>query len=190
MADRGDCCAHGSERRSVACIAAYDGNLRENRTDATVAAIARRVGRSEGRQERRETKTVCGTAVAFCFVVAAQFAAAQNLMGKWTGSTAINGQRYAFTMTVTAGNHYMETVQSGTLMTAQSGTYVLTNGLLVRNVIDWNPKQQLVVDARGSHYEPMAKPPGGTFRVTFTNANTMVLEDVNLKGTLTYQRVQ
>jgi hypothetical protein len=63
-----------------------------------------------------------GTAVAFCVVLAAQFAAAQNLMGKWVGSTVFNGERIAFTMTVTAGNHYIETAQVGTLMTTQSGT--------------------------------------------------------------------
>jgi hypothetical protein len=132
-----------------------------------------------------------GTAVAFCIVLGAQFVAAQDLMGKWVGSTVISGQRYSFTMTVTAGNHYIETAQVGTLMTTQSGTYVFTNGLLVRSVTDWNPKQQLVVDPPyGSHYVPVAKPPGGSWKVTFPNANTMVLQDVNLKGTLTYQRAQ
>jgi hypothetical protein len=132
-----------------------------------------------------------GTAVAFSVVLAAQLAAAQNLMGKWVGSTVVNGQRYSFTMTVTAGNHYIETAQVGTLMTTQSGTYVLANGLLVRTVLDWNPKQQLVVDPPyGSHDVPVAKPPGGSWKVTFPNTNTMVLEDVNLKGTLTYQRAQ
>jgi hypothetical protein len=132
-----------------------------------------------------------GTAVAFCIVLSAQFAAAQDLMGKWVGSTVINGQRYSFTMTVTTGNHYIETVQAGTMMTTQSGTFVLNNGLMVRSVIDWNPKQQLVVDPPyGSHYVPVAKPAGGSWKVTFTSANTMVLQDVNLKGTLTYQRSQ
>ena len=63
-----------------------------------------------------------GTAVAFCIVAAAHLAAAQSLMGQWVGSTVINGQRYSFTMTVTAGGHYIETAQVGTLMTTQSGT--------------------------------------------------------------------
>ena len=132
-----------------------------------------------------------GTAVAFCIALAAHFVAAQNLMGKWVGSTVVNGQRYSFTMTVTAGNHYIETAQVGTLMTTQSGTYVLANGLLVRTVLDWNPKQQLVVDPPyGSHDVPVARPPGGSYKVTFPNAGTMVLPDVNFKGTLTYQRAQ
>jgi hypothetical protein len=55
-------------------------------------------------------------------VAAAHLAAAQSLMGQWVGSTVINGQRYSFTMTVTAGDHYIETAQVGTLMTTQSGT--------------------------------------------------------------------
>lgn len=129
-------------------------------------------------------------ALTVCLAVAAQVAAAQNLMGKWVGSTVINGQRYAFTMTITAGNRYIETAQMGTLMTTQSGTYVFTNGLLVRSVIDWSPKQQMVMNPPlGTKPVPVAKPPGGSFRVTFTGANTMVLQDVNTRGTLTYQRV-
>ena len=136
-------------------------------------------------------KGLRGTAVGFSIVLATQLAAAQELMGKWVGSTVINGQRYSFTMTVTTGNHYIETAQLGTMMTTQSGTFVLTNGLMVRSVIDWNPKQQLVVDPPyGSHYVPIAKPPGGSYKVTFPNANTMVLQDVNLRGTQTYQRAQ
>ena len=130
-------------------------------------------------------------AVMLGLAAVAHLAAGQNLMGKWVGSAVVNGERIAFTMTITAGNHYIETAQAGTLMTTQSGTFVFSNGLMVRTVIDWNPKQQLVMDPpTGSHYVPMAKPPGGSWKVTFPNANTMVLQDVNLKGTLTYQRVQ
>ena len=129
-----------------------------------------------------------GMACGLCFVVA-QWVSAQNLMGKWVGSAIINGQRYSFTMTITAGNHYIETAQVGTLMATQSGTFDLANGLMVRKVVDWSPKQQMVVDPpMGTHAVPVAKPSGGSFRITFPNANTMVLQDVNLKGTLTYQR--
>lgn len=132
-----------------------------------------------------------GAAMALYLALAAQLAAGQNLMGKWVGSAVVNGQRISFTMTVTAGNHYIETAQAGSLMTTQSGTYVFTNGLLVRNVIDWNPKQQMVMNPPlGTKSVPVARPPGGSFKVTFTGPNTMVLQDVNLKGTLTYQRVQ
>lgn len=42
--------------------------------------------------------------VASCFLLAAHLAAAQNLLGKWVGSTVINGRRCSFTMTITAGN--------------------------------------------------------------------------------------
>jgi hypothetical protein len=136
-------------------------------------------------------RAIRGVALALCLGAAAQLAPAQNLMGKWVGATVINGERCSFTMTITAGNHYVETAQAGTLMTMQSGTFVLANGLMMRKVLDWSPKQQVVMDPpTGSHAVPVAKPPGGSFRVTFPNTNTMVLEDVNLKGTLTYQRVQ
>ena len=136
-------------------------------------------------------KALRGLALAVGFAVVAHVAVAQNLMGKWEGSTVVNGQRYSFTMTITAGNHYIETAQAGTLMTTQSGTYVFTNGLLVRNVTDWEPKQQMVVNPPyGTRSVPVARPPGGSFRVTFNGPNTMVLQDTKLKGTLTYQRVQ
>jgi hypothetical protein len=130
-------------------------------------------------------------ACAFCFAVAVPLAIAQNVMGKWIGSAVINGQRYSFTMTITAGNRYVETARVGTLIATQSGTFVLSNGLMVRSVLDWNPKQLMVLDPpMGSRAMPMARPLGGSFRVRFPNANTMLLQDVNLKGTLTYQRVE
>lgn len=76
-------------------------------------------------------------------------------------------------------------------MTTQSGTLAFTNGRMVRSVIDRNPKQQMVIDPPyGSHSAPVARPPGGSYKVTFPDANTMVLQDMNLNGTLTCQRAQ
>jgi hypothetical protein len=122
-------------------------------------------------------------------VLAAHWASAQNLMGKWIGSAVIDGKRYSFTMTITAGHHYIETARVGALMATQSGTFVLENGLMVRKVLDWSPKQQMMVEpAVGTRALHLARPAGGSFRVRFPNADTMVLQDVNLKATLTYQR--
>lgn len=131
------------------------------------------------------------TILCIAFFFSVQFAAAQRLDGTWKAFVAPNGQRCVFTLVNTPGQHYSETLKCGTMMTRQSGTYVFSNGTLVRNVTDWDPKQRYVLDNgyRG-HYEPNAKPPGGTFNVTFTSPNTMVWKDVNFGGTLTYNRVQ
>jgi hypothetical protein len=37
------------------------------------------------------------------------------------------------------------------------------------------------------HHESTAKPPGGSFRVTFTSPDAMVWQDVNFGGTLAYR---
>lgn len=132
------------------------------------------------------------TVLAVLLVVAAQFAAAQNkLDGVWKATLALNGQRCTFSLVNTTGQHYTESLQCGALMTRQAGTYVFNNGTLVRNVVDWEPKQRYVMDnGYSGHYERNAKPPGGSFRVTFTSPTTMVWQDINFGGTLTYRRVQ
>lgn len=130
------------------------------------------------------------TALAFAFVLTAQFAAAQNkLAGTWKADLILYGQRCTFNLVMTLDQHYTETLRCGTLMTGQAGTYVFSNDILVRDVTDWEPRRRYVLDNgyRG-HYEENAKPPGGSFRVTFTSPDTMVWQDVNFGGTITYRR--
>ena len=42
----------------------------------------------------------------------------------------------------------------------------------------------------GQHYEPSAKPPGGTWRVTFLSPDAMNWYDMNFHGNLTYYRAR
>ena len=94
------------------------------------------------------------------------------------------GQRCTFNLVMTVGQHYSETLRCGNLMTWQAGTYVFSNGILVRDVTVWEPRKRYVLDnGYSGHYEENAKPPGGSFRVTFTSPDTMVWQDVNFGGT-------
>jgi len=122
--------------------------------------------------------------------LAAPLAAAPNPFdGTWQSLLAANGMRCAVKLIMSAGQRYSEAIQCGGYMTWQSGTYVFANGILVRNVVDWQPKQRYVLDnGYSGHYEANAKPPGGSFRVAFTSPNTMVWRDVHFSGTITYQR--
>jgi hypothetical protein len=135
-------------------------------------------------------KLVRLTVLAITFVLTAQFAAAQNeLDGTWEAVVTIYGQRCTFNLVMTVGQHYTETLRCGNLMTWQAGTYVFSNGILVRDVTDWEPRKRYVLDdGYSGHYEENAKPPGGSFRVTFTSPDTMVWQDVNFGATLTYRR--
>jgi hypothetical protein len=135
-------------------------------------------------------KLVRLTVLALAFVLTAQFAAAQNkLDGTWKAVATINGQRCTFNLVMTMGQNYTETLQCGSVMTGQAGTYVFSNGILVRDVIDWEPRKRYVLDnGYSGHYEENAKPPGGSFRVTFISPDTMVWQDMNFGGTLTYRR--
>jgi hypothetical protein len=128
----------------------------------------------------------------FVLFILGQLAVAQNnLDGAWRATFVFNGQTCVFNLVNTAGQRYSETLRCGTMMTSQSGTYVFANSVLVRTVADWEPKQRYVIDnGYSGHYEPNAKPPGGSFRVSFTSSNTMVWKDVNFGGIITYKRVQ
>jgi hypothetical protein len=115
--------------------------------------------------------------------------AASSLVGTWQSSFSVNGTDCSMQSIYQSDGTYSELLHCGSLMTHQSGTYVLKNGLLVRGVTDWDPKQQWVVDAYGGgHYEDMAKPPGGSYQVTFVDANTITLQDVNMGGSVTMHR--
>jgi hypothetical protein len=75
-------------------------------------------------------------------------------------------------------------------MTRQSGTYVLRGDLLVRSVQDWAPRQEWVVGAcvGCGYWQATEKPPGGSYRVDFIDANTATMHDLNLGGTVTMHR--
>jgi len=120
-----------------------------------------------------------------------EVAAANNsIVGTWHSEFAANGMACSMQSIYESDHTYSELLHCGNLMTHQSGTYVMSGGLLVRTVEDWDPKQQWVVGScvGCGYWQTMAKPPGGTYRVTFASAAKATLHDVNLGGTLTIYR--
>ncbi|HEV3087827.1 MAG TPA: hypothetical protein VGX96_11430 [Candidatus Elarobacter sp.] len=127
------------------------------------------------------------------FAVPAASAAQNSLSGVWRGFVQMNGMQCRFDLVMTPSGTYTETDRCGPYATGQSGTYrVFPNGTLSREVTDWMPKSRYIVGAQvgTGHYEPNAKPPGGTFRYTFTSPNTMIWRDVNFGGSITFHRVR
>ncbi len=117
-------------------------------------------------------------------------AKAQSFEGQWTASVQVNGMACTVWLVMDPGR-YSELLRCGPYMTMQSGTYLYQNGVLVRTVNDWEPKDRVLVGPGGStqRYEN-AKPPGGTFRVTFLSVDAMNWYDVNFHGNLTYYRTR
>jgi len=135
----------------------------------------------------RRTVVLAALIAVLSFAQAAS--AANSLVGTWQSSFSVNGTGCSMQSVYQSDHSYSELLHCGSLMTHQSGTYVLKNGLLVRSVTDWDPKQQWVVDAYGGgHYETMAEPPGGSYQVKFVDANTITLHDVNMGGSITMHR--
>lgn len=132
------------------------------------------------------------TVVVFLLALGSQFAVAQNKFdGSWKASLVVGGQRCGISLIMQPAQRYSETVRCGSMMTRQSGTYVVSNGLLIRNVMDWDPKQRYVMDnGYSGHWETNAKPPGGSYRVNFVSPNSMVWHDVNFGGNITFRRSQ
>ena len=116
--------------------------------------------------------------------------AAQPFAGTWRALATTGGMQCRFDLVMTTAGQYIEQAQCGPYMTSQRGTYrVFANGTLSRSVTNWSPAQHVVVDPGGSHLEPSSRPPGGSYRYTFPNANTMVWRDLIMGGTLTWRRV-
>ncbi|HXW52322.1 MAG TPA: hypothetical protein VEJ41_10055 [Candidatus Acidoferrales bacterium] len=116
--------------------------------------------------------------------------AGSSLVGTWQTVLSVDGTRCSMQSIYERDGSYSELLRCGSLMTHQAGTYVLRGDLLVRNVEDWAPKQQWVVGAcvGCGHWQTTAKPPGGSYRVDFLDANTATLHDLNLGGTVTMHR--
>jgi len=62
-------------------------------------------------------------------------------------------------------------------------------------VEDWQPRTLPVYHATGTtggYYtqEPVPRPPGGVFRYKFTSPNSVTLQDTNLGGAVTFNRVR
>ena len=128
--------------------------------------------------------------VGLSLLLAAPIALAQNNFdGAWKASVIVGGQRITFNLVMGPGQRYSEIARAGSLMTRQAGTYVFSNGVLIRTVTDFDPKQRYVLDnGYSGHWERNAPPPGGSYRVNFTSPNTMIWQDINFGGTITFRR--
>jgi hypothetical protein len=115
-----------------------------------------------------------------------------SLVGQWRGVY----QGITITVVMQANGQYIQTNQSGTLMTQESGPYKLVapNNLIFA-VTEWAPKTQQIYHATGTtggYYttQRTAKPPGGTDTYVFQGPNTVVLTDQAMHGSITMTRVQ
>ena len=84
----------------------------------------------------------------------------------------------------------------GRYMTTLSGHYAFPAANVVAfQVEDWQPRTLPVYHATGTtggYYtqEPVPRPAGGVFRYKFTSPNSVTLQDTNLGGMVTFNRVR
>jgi hypothetical protein len=114
-----------------------------------------------------------------------------SLVGQWRGDY----QGITITLVVQPNGQYSQLAQKGTLMTEQSGPYKLVApNTLIFAVTDWQPRTQQIYHAVGTtrgYYttERTARPPGGTDTYVFQGANTIILTDQVMHGSITMTRV-
>ena len=123
--------------------------------------------------------------------------AQQNpFVGSWRGVANVYGRAITFNLVMGPDQRYSEQQVMGPYMTMQTGRYVFpAQGVLGFEVEDWQPRTQPVFHPSGSvggytSQEPVAKPPGGVFRFQFASPHSFTLQDVNLGGTITFNRVR
>jgi hypothetical protein len=121
----------------------------------------------------------------------ASVARAESLSGSWRGFA----MGIEFDLVVQPNGAFSETERSGTSMTMQSGVIRSAGAnVLAFEVQDWEPKTQQVYHPTGTvggYYtpEPLAKPPGGVWRIQFDSPNSITMTDVNQGGSVTFSRV-
>jgi hypothetical protein len=123
--------------------------------------------------------------------LAGSAAHAQSLTGAWRGIA----MGIVFQLVVQPNGAYVETQSQGQLMTQQTGAIQSAGpGVVVFTVDTWSPSTMPVYHATGTvggYYtqQPTTKPPGGTWRLVVNNANSFTLTDINLGGSITFNRV-
>jgi hypothetical protein len=127
---------------------------------------------------------------------AVAYAQVNPFVGTWQGVAVVNGTSINFNLVMGPDQRYSQQLQSGSLMTMESGHYTITNqNVIVFQVEDWQPKTLPVYHPTGTvggYYtqDPAPKPPGGTFRFQFNSPGSVSLQDVNFGGNITFNRVQ
>jgi hypothetical protein len=122
-----------------------------------------------------------------------------SFVGTWRGVY----QSITFTIVIQPNGHYMQTAQSGSLMTQQSGPYrLVAPNTIIFSVTSWAPTSQKIyhpyrpskdgTPATNGYYtnQKVAKPPGATDSYVFKGANTFILTDQMTHGSITMTRVQ
>jgi hypothetical protein len=114
-----------------------------------------------------------------------------DLTGSWRGQA----MGVTFTLVVTPDQRFSQQQINGTLMTAQQGRIVPAGPGMVSFVVEaWSPQTMPVYHPTGTvggYYtqEPTSPPPGGTWQVTFTSPDAMIMHDVQMGGSITMLRV-
>jgi len=123
--------------------------------------------------------------------------AQQNpFVGSWRGAAQVNGATITFNTVMGPDLRYSQQQIMGRYMTTLSGHYAFPAANVVAfQVEDWQPRTLPVYHATGTtggllHPGAGARPPGGVFRYKFTSPNSVVLQDTNLGGAVTFNRVR
>jgi hypothetical protein len=140
---------------------------------------------------------VLSTVLLVAFLGLAGASAQQNpFAGNWRGVAQVNRTSVTFNLLMGADQRYSEQQVLGPYMTMQTGRYSFPGqGVIAFQVEDWQPKTQSVyhpTGATGGYYtqQPVPRPPGGVFRFQFTSPDSFTLQDVNLGGVITFNRVR
>ena len=118
-----------------------------------------------------------------------------SLAGTWRAMAAPGGVPVEFDLVVQPSGAYSETERSASAMTMQTGEVRQVGpGVIIFVVEDWQPRtmpQYHPTGTVGGYYIqiPTSKPPGGTWRIQFNGPNSVTMQDANLGGVLTFQRV-
>jgi hypothetical protein len=134
---------------------------------------------------------VAAGALALLIFGSAAGAEEPTLVGSWRGFA----QGVTFNLVVDADGSYSEQAIAGSVMTLQQGHYqFVAPGIVTFVVEEWEPKTQPVYHPTGTvggYYtdEPVAKPPGGTWRIQFTSPDSFTMQDVNFGGVVVFHRV-
>ena len=136
---------------------------------------------------------MCRLVLPAIVVLGATAAAAQqnSLVGQWRGVF----QGITITIVIQSNGQYTTTTRSATVMTEQDGQYNLfAPSTIIFSVTNWAPRTMPVYHAYpsgGGYYtqEPTTMPPGGTDTYVFKGANTVILTDQMMHGSVTMTRV-
>jgi hypothetical protein len=116
-----------------------------------------------------------------------------TLVGRWQGSADVGGQTIFIELLLGPDGQFSQRATAGVNATLLRGTYQLMQDTLTLAVFDWEPKTQRVyvpMGTTGGYWEeqPTSQPPGGTYRVTLTSADSMNLTDLETGATIALRR--